>query len=180
MFKRSASNNVSSPNLDNGNPRFSKHVQQCMRLGALALCMVCAGSLQAQVDANPGVDTQIKPGDDFFAYANGAWLQGTPIPAGKDRVTARSELVDLVQPRVAKIMDDARTQPVGSLARMVGDFRASHLNVAAIEAAGLTPLQPLLKQIERLRDKAGLTRLLGQQLRADVDPVNQGTYMAFQ
>ena len=37
----------------------------------------------------PGVDPSITPGDDFFAYANGGWLQATAIPAGKERWNAR-------------------------------------------------------------------------------------------
>ena len=41
-------------------------------------------------DLEPGVDPSIQPGDDFFAYANGGWLQATEIPAGKDRWNART------------------------------------------------------------------------------------------
>ena len=145
-------------------------------LVAMALCLSCVGPAHAQEGADSGVDTAIRPGDDFFAYANGAWLRDTPIPAGKDRVTARSELNALGQRRVAQLMDDARAQPVGSLARKVADFHAAYMNQAAIEAAGTTPIKPLLRQIDQVRDKAGLTRLIGSELRADVDPLNLGVY----
>jgi predicted metalloendopeptidase len=58
----------------------------------------------------------------------------------------------------------------------VADFRAAYLNEVAIEAMGLAPLKPLLEAIDRVQDKAALTRLLGSEVRADVDPLNYGVY----
>jgi putative endopeptidase len=123
-----------------------------------------------------GVDTSIAPGDDFFGYANGAWLKATAIPAGKERWTARDEINVLVAQRIAKLLDDARSAPAGTTARKVADFRAAYVNEAAIESRGLTPLQPLLDSIDRIQDRAALTRMLGRGLRADVDPLNWGVY----
>jgi predicted metalloendopeptidase len=122
------------------------------------------------------VDPSIQPGDDFFAYANGSWLQATEIPAGKDRWTARNEISELTRQQVAKLVDDAGAEPTGSTGRKVADFRAAYLNEAAIEARGIGPLKPLLDSIDQVGDKAGLTRLLGRGLRADVDPLNWGIY----
>jgi putative endopeptidase len=123
-----------------------------------------------------GVDASIKPGDDFFAYANGSWLAATEIPAGKERWNARTEIDELARQRVAKLLDDAGTAPPGSTPRKVADFRAAYLNDAAIEARGIAPLKPVLDRIDRVRDKSALTQLLGKELRADVDPLNWGVY----
>jgi len=123
-----------------------------------------------------GVDPSIRPGDDFFAFANGAWLKRTPIPAGRDRWTARTEIGELTSGQVARLLDDAATAPRGSLARKVADFRAAYLNEGAIEARGLASLRPLLDSIGRVRDKAALTRLLARSVGADVDPLNWGVY----
>ncbi|MGL5003150.1 MAG: M13 family metallopeptidase [Casimicrobium sp.] len=120
----------------------------------------------------PGVDVQIKPGDDFFAYANGEWLKSTEIPDGKARWTIRDEIAELTRQQVKKLLDDATTAPTGSIARKVGDFRVAYLNDAAIETAGIAPLHAMLHRIERVSDKAALTRLLGSELQADVDPMN--------
>ena len=49
-------------------------------------------------DLETGVDPSIRPGDDFFAYANGGWLKATEIPAGRDRWTARNEIDELDPP----------------------------------------------------------------------------------
>jgi putative endopeptidase len=127
-------------------------------------------------DLEPGVDPSIKPGDDFFAYANGSWLKATEIPAGKDRWSARNEISELTRQQVAKLLDDAGAEPVGSTARKVADFRAAYLNEAAIEARGIAPLKPLLDSIDHVGDKAALTRFLGRGLQADVDPLNWGVY----
>ena len=53
---------------------------------------------------------------------------------------------------------------------------AAYLNEAAIEARGLASLQPLLDRVEKVSDKAELTRLLGRSMRADVDPMGFGVY----
>jgi endothelin-converting enzyme/putative endopeptidase len=122
------------------------------------------------------VDPSVKPGDDFFAYANGSWLKATAIPVGKDRWGARDEINELTRQRVAKLLDDASTAPAGSSARKVADFRAAYMNEAAIEAMGLAPLKPMLDAIDRIQDKTALTRLLASEMRADVDPLNFGVY----
>src|SRR5512147_1073329 len=61
---------------------------------------------QAQRERAPSrlettVDTTIKPGDDFFAYANGAWLNATAIPPGRDRWTVRDEINERTRLQIA-------------------------------------------------------------------------------
>jgi len=126
--------------------------------------------------AETGVDTSILPGEDFFAYANGAWLKATEIPAGKERWNARSEIDELTRQQIAKLIDDAAAAPAGSDARKVADFRAAYLNETAIEAQGLASLKPLFDRIDAIHDKVALAGLLGSELRADVDPLNWGVY----
>ena len=150
-------------------------------LTSLSLCPEIAARAQAADDPKRSplertVDPSVKPGDDFFAYANGGWLKATAIPAGKERWGARDEISELTRQRVAKVLDDASAAPPGSSARKVADFRAAYLNEVAIEAMGLAPLKPLLDAIERIQDKAALTRLLASEMRADVDPLNFGIY----
>jgi endothelin-converting enzyme/putative endopeptidase len=130
--------------------------------------------LRASLEA--GVDATIRPGDDFFAYANGEWLAATTIPEGRPRWNARDEINDLTSRQVTHLIDDTQTAPSGSDARKVADFRAAYLNEAAIEQRGLASLKPALDRINDVRDKAALTRLLGEAMRADVDPLNWGIY----
>jgi putative endopeptidase len=116
------------------------------------------------------------PGDDFFAYANGGWLDATALPAGKERWGARDELVEQARRRIAALLDAAGAAPAGSDARKVADFRAAYLNEAAIEARRLASLKPLLDRVEKVSDKADLTRLLARGMRADVDLMGFGIY----
>lgn len=147
----------------------------------LLLCSVSEARAQA-VDGSKastlmrGVDESIKPGDDFFAYANGEWLKNTQIPAGRERWGVREEVTEIARQRVLRLIDDAGAANSGTAARKVADFRAAYVNEAAIESRGLASIKPLLDSIDRVRDKAALTRLLGHMLPADVDPLNYGIY----
>lgn len=118
------------------------------------------------------------PGDDFYAYANRAWLEAATIPAGRERWGARDELQEQARRRVLALLDAPKDAPAGSSARKVADFRAAYLNEAAIEARGLAPLRPLLDRIDRISDKSELARLLGRSMRADVDPLGWGVYQS--
>ena len=157
--------------------------QTATHIALLASCSVLTLRAQTVTDRRASVlertvDATIKPGDDFFAYANGGWLKATEIPQGKERWSARDEINELTRQRLAKLLDDARNAPPGSSARKVADFRAAWLNEAAIEAKGLAPLKPLLDSIDGITDKGALTRALGRRMRADVDPLNWGVYQS--
>jgi predicted metalloendopeptidase len=124
------------------------------------------------------VDARVTPGDDFFAYANGAWLKTTALPAGDPRWGARDELEEQARRRIAALLDAASAAPAGSAARKVADFRAAYLNEAAIETRGLASLKPLLDRVEKVSNKTELARLLGRGMRADVDPMGFGIYQS--
>jgi putative endopeptidase len=126
--------------------------------------------------ADDAVDAAVQPGDDFFGYANGAWLKSALIPADKGRWGAGSEIAEKTKGQVAALLDDAGAEPPGSDARKVADFRAAYLNEAAIDARGLAPLKAPLHRIDLIRDRRDLERFLGSELRADVDPMNMGVY----
>src|SRR5215207_2603118 len=111
------------------------------------------GPAQAARDRPPSalecsVDPGIAPDDDFFAYANGAWLKATALPAGRDRWTVRDDITARTRTQVAAILEEARTAPSGSLARKVADFRPALMNAPASEAQGIAPLTPALARID--------------------------------
>jgi putative endopeptidase len=144
--------------------------------GLMSATCARAGDRQIPAQIESDVDSSIKPGDDFFAYANGGWLKATGIPPGKERWSARDEIDELTRQQIATLLDHANAEPVGSTAHKVADFRAAYLNEAAIEGRGITPVRPMLHRIDHVQDKASLTELLGTELRADVDPLNWGVY----
>jgi putative endopeptidase len=125
-----------------------------------------------------GMDPSVPPGDDFFLHANGTWLKDTEIPADSSRWGTFNVLADQSTQRVRAILESAAagTAPAGSEERKLGDFYASYLDEATVEARGLEPLRPQLAAIAALRDRSALSRALGADLRTDVDALNATHY----
>jgi putative endopeptidase len=153
--------------------------------GALTFVLSCAlipatstsaATTQPQPVIEVGVDAGIRPGDDFFAYANGAWLQATQVPDDDSRVNVRSEINDLTRRQLDKVVDDAARAPAGSIAHKVANFRAAYLDETSIERQGVAPLALMMERINVISDATALARFLGSELRADVDPLNWGVY----
>ena len=164
--------------------RASRPCTHLARTAALAFALAFAfapaahaqASTSAPAAADDGVDATTLPGDDFFQYANGAWLKTSEIPAGRVKWRAVDQVGQLARAQVAKLMEDLKAAPPGSVGRKVADFRAAYLNDAAIQARGMAPVRPMLDRVDSLRDKADLVRYLGSELRADVDPMDLGVY----
>ncbi|MBS0479184.1 MAG: M13 family metallopeptidase [Proteobacteria bacterium] len=106
-------------------------------------------------------DRTIKPGDDFWTYANGAWDKRTQIPADKGSVGYGNVLTDEAEANVRRILDDMAANPAayGPTGKQVGDFYASWMDEAGIEAKGTAPLKPYLDRIAAVSDLAGLQTL---------------------
>jgi len=121
-----------------------------------------------------GMDRAVAPGDDFFAYANGAWLRTHDIPPDRGSYGVGAILDELTTKRTAELITDKANSdaPAGSDARKIGDYYASYLDEDAIEKKGLEPLQPALARIAAIKDQKGLATELGGTLRADVDVLN--------
>jgi putative endopeptidase len=120
-----------------------------------------------------GMDASVRPGADFFAYANGGWLKRTEIPADRSGYGTGAILSELTAKRTAELIAEAAEKaPAGSDARKVGDYYATFLDEAAVEAKGLAPLRPALDRVATVSDAKGLARALGEGLRADVDAFN--------
>ncbi len=121
-----------------------------------------------------GIDRSVAPGDDFFHFANGTWLKTTEIPADRSTWGAMASVAEQTLKRTADLIADAVKQnaPPGSDARKVGDYYASFMDEAAIEAKGLEPIKPTLAAIASIRDAKALARVLGGTVRADVDVLN--------
>jgi predicted metalloendopeptidase len=118
------------------------------------------------------MDTSIAPGDDFYHYANGAWLKKTEIPADRASYGVWDVLVEQSQQRTKALLEDAGKAAPGSDDRRAGDYYAAYMDEAAIEKRGLSPLTPTLDAIKAIADRKALARWIGQHLRADVDPLN--------
>src|SRR5512143_2737937 len=149
--------------------------------GALTAILLCTPTVPAFAqDVEQGVDTSVAPGDDFFAFANGAWLRSTAIPEGRERWGVGNEIDELTGRQSGTLLEGAGAAAPGSTARKVADFRAAWLNDSAIEARGLAPLRPILDSIARVRDKLALTRLLDRDCYVSAEPGMQALRVRYQ
>ncbi|HEX9952862.1 MAG TPA: M13 family metallopeptidase [Rubricoccaceae bacterium] len=152
------------------------------RLCALALVLPLAAPLAAQTPAVPGLDAagmdrSVLPGDDFYRYANGTWLREIEIPADRSAYGSFNTAAALADAEVSALVREAAAAgaPAGSDLRRIGDYYTALIDTTAIEEAGLSPLRPLLAQIEAIDSRTALARFLGATLRADVDVINDGS-----
>jgi len=119
-----------------------------------------------------GMDRQVKPGDDFDAYANGAWRRSVEIPPDRSSTGVFLQVFEKAEKRNAELIGDAGRQTGDADARRIADYYAAYMDEDGIEKRGLDPLKPELARIAAIASPADLARVLGEDLRADVDPIN--------
>jgi len=110
-------------------------------------------------DRDPGV----KPGDDFFRYAIGHWLDTHQIPADRSSWSTFAMLDDESEKRQKGLIEGLpKDAAPGSAEQKVGDFYRSFMNTDAIERAGLAPVQGVFKAIDAARSYADIAQLIGR------------------
>jgi len=125
-----------------------------------------------------GMDRKVRPGDDFFLYANGDWLTKTEIPADRSSWGVFATLAEKADKRTADLIRDTAEEKnaAGSEERKIADFYDAFMDEATIEKRGLQPLDEELAAIRAIGDRAALARFAGSQLRADVDALNNTNF----
>ncbi|HTZ90288.1 MAG TPA: M13 family metallopeptidase [Alloacidobacterium sp.] len=152
-------------------------MNRALKLSACALFLLPLIAIEAQEThgiAIANMDKAVKPGDDFYLYANGNWIKRTEIPADRAGIGVFSALSDLSNKRTADLIEEAAksSAPAGSGQRKIADLYNSYMDEAGIESKGLAPLRPHLDAVAAIKDKTELARALGESLRADVDALN--------
>ena len=140
-----------------------------LRLLLFGAASFCALEVSAQNGGKPAsqakfidktnMSTGVKPGDDFYTYANGTWLQKNPVPAKETRWGSFNQLRDFNIIAVRTILKDAAAKssaPAGSVERRVGDFYAAAMDSAAIDKLGYTPIKADLERIKGIQDVNGV------------------------
>jgi putative endopeptidase len=117
-----------------------------------------------------GMDTGVKPGNDFYLFANGKWAAKTPIPADRSNFGLFNQLNDRSDQRTKAIIEQiaAQTHAPGSESAKVADLYRSFMDEAAIEANGIRPLQDIFKQIDQVSTRDQLVALVGRMARSNV------------
>lgn len=140
---------------------------------ALAFCVPVIGPALAADDAPKygsfgvdaaGMNPAIKPGNDFFGYANGTYMEKLEIPADKVGYGVGTVLSDQAREQTRAIIEAAAAQGAagGPDAQKVGDWYASFMDEAGVEAAGMAPVKPLLAALAGIDSVAALSRAFGE------------------
>jgi putative endopeptidase len=121
----------------------------------LALALVVAfGATDAQAAKKkktakaPAVSAECT---DFYASANAGWLAANPLPSATGSLSALGQLRDRSQQQQKDLLDAAMQAPQGNVQKLLGDFWASGLDEAAVEADGAKPVAPLLDRINGIK-----------------------------
>ena len=150
-------------------------IPRLIAVGAALSLAFAAPAFSAEISLDlAGRDTGVRPGEDFFAYANGTWVKTTDIPADRASWGTGQIIAERVDKEVADLIQGvaASTPRPGTEAAKIAAYYAAYMDTAKIEAIGTAPLKPQLARIAAIDDRRGLSAYLGSQLRADVDVMN--------
>jgi putative endopeptidase len=112
-----------------------------------------------------GVDKATPPGDDFFRYANGAWVERTAIPADKPAYSLRLAMSDTVEQRLHAMLQSAAATASAkpdSIEGKVGAFYAAFMDEAHIESLGLAAISAQLDAVRKAATRDDLAALMGR------------------
>ena len=104
------------------------------------------------------VDTTVNPSDDFFQFANGGWIKSNPIPEEQSTWGIGNLVMEENMKRLKSISENAASasSKQGSADQLIGDFWHTGMDSASIEKQGLKALEPLLQQINDIKDVPSL------------------------
>ncbi len=111
-----------------------------------------------------GIDSTVRPQDNFFGYVNGTWMKNTSIPSDQSGWGSFYTLYDENQKHIKEILENAAASGAskGSPEQKLGDYYASGMDTAAIEKLGAAPLKPGLAKIDAIKDYKELMAYIAQ------------------
>src|SRR5436309_14785994 len=146
-------------------------------LKSLLFLFVFVCILRAQTPAKPqygtwgfdlaGADTKTKPGDDFFLYANGTWIDKTQIPPDKPAYSLRLAMTDLTEQRLHGMMETLAAKDVtnpSTLEEKVAAFYGSFMDEARIEQLGAKPIESVLSEVKKAETRVDRAAWMGGEM----------------
>ena len=160
---------------------------QRLWIASAALLLAAYGQEAATAPANPAasdetqarvsgidlsaMDKSVKPGDDFFRYANGTWIATTKMPADRSRYGTFDELRDESQEAVRAIIEESASGDFakGSDEQKIGDLYRSFLDWETRDDLGIEPLLPELDRINAIESYDQLAVYFAAALKRGLD-----------
>jgi len=132
-----------------------KELAICLGMAAMMFSCEDRSKIYAEHDVLiKNIDTSVKPGENFFQYANGAWLKKNPIPPAYASWGIGNVVEEELRDRLKKINLDALKAgaPKGTISQKIGDFYYSGMDTASVEKEGLKPLEPEIEKIGQIQN----------------------------
>lgn len=108
-------------------------------------------------------DESIKPGDDFFMHASGTWYRNYEMPADKTSYGAFAALAERSEDRVKAIIEDvAQKSDLNLEESLIAKYYNAYMDVESINEKGISPIQPMLNNINAIENIADLTETFGK------------------
>jgi len=107
------------------------------------------------------IDSTIKPGDDFFLFANGKWFKEHPIPASEQNNGLWQLIQDTINAQVRNICESSaalKDAPKGGAKQKIGDFFYTGMDSVSLNRKGITDLKGDLDKIDGIKDIAGIVK----------------------
>ncbi len=111
-----------------------------------------------------GMDLSVKPGDDFFAYANGTWVKNNPVPSSETRWGSFNELQKNNNKALRAILEKAASEKneKGSVEQLIGDYYFSLMDSNRRDKAGVEPIKKYLQKIDDLKFPDGIAHIVAE------------------
>ncbi len=144
---------------------------------AISLALLCAGCAEwIPTPEQSGIDRRweddaVRPQDDLYRHVSGKWLETAVIPPDKARYGAFDQIRDQTEARLRSIIEGLAIQrdiPEGSNAFKMASLYRDFMDEAALESRGISPLTPLLAQIDQVTDRNALFAVLSQFAALDI------------
>lgn len=136
----------------------------CMIAFALASCNEKMAPVMVDGLQFDYLDESVDPKQDFYQYANGGWMEKNPLPAEYARFGSFDMLAANVQKQLKELVDTLSLQSheQGSAEQKIADLYRLKMDSLRLNQEGNAPIQPILKTIKALENKAQVIEMMAQ------------------